>query len=109
MDKFKDFLHNCIDEIKGVTLMLSLMAVLTFVGAFSVFILHISITSDHPTLEELTKSLIPKLFLILIIWLLYNIFFNSNKEGRYWLLLKLYTDFKEMWRFMECDDKRNQT
>ena len=100
MDKIKD---EHIDEIKGIALMGCLITVLTFAGGFSVFILHISITSEHPTLDELTKSIIPKVFLIIIIWLLYKIFLNSNRTGDLWLLPRLYTDLKEIWRYVECD------
>ena len=103
MDKIKDGVCKHIDEIKGIVLMGCLITLLTFAGGFSVFIFHISITSKHPTLDELTKSIIPKVFLIIIIWLLYNIFLNSNRTGDLWLLPRLYTDLKEIWRYVECD------
>ena len=95
--------HQKKDRVKTIVLLFSLMALLTFIGAFTVFILHINISSGHPTLDELTKSLIPKIFLVLIVWLLLNIFFHSNKDGKF---LKLYTDFKEMWSFMDFYDKK---
>ena len=103
--------HDNGDQLKNIRilfLMLSLIALLTFIGAFTVFILHISISSDHPTLDELTKSLIPKIILILIIWLLFHIFLNPKKAGKFWLLPKLYTDsINEMMKWMDDEDKKD--
>ena len=107
INKIKGIVCKHIDELKGIALMGCLITLLTFAGGFSVFILHISITSEHPTLDELTKSIIPKVFLILIIWLLYNIFLNSNRTGELWLLPRLYTDLRELWNYVDYWQETN--
>lgn len=91
-------------------IMISLVMLLLFAGAFSIFILHISISSNHPTLNELLKSVIPKILLVVITVVLLKIFLNPKTVKKYWLLLpKIFMDPMEIWKsFEKAEDKTDK-
>lgn len=91
-------------------IMISLVTLLLFAGAFSIFILHISISSNHPTLNELLKSVIPKILLVVITVVLLKTFLNPKKVKKYWLLLpKIFMDPMEIWKSIEkTEDKKDE-
>ena len=76
-----------------IIFMFSLVMLLIYVHAYSVFILQISIGSDtNETVEELAEFVIPKLFLIVIAWYLPHLFLKPEKT---WWLWWVYSDGKK--------------
>ena len=75
-----------------IVFMFSLVMLLIYAHAYSVFILQISISSGaNETVEEIARVIIPKLFLIVIAWYLPHLFLKPEKT--WWLWWK-YTDGK---------------
>lgn len=75
-----------------IVFMFSLVMLLIYAHAYSVFILQISIgSSTNETVEEIARVVIPKLFLIVIAWYLPHLFLKP--EETWWLWWK-YTDGK---------------
>lgn len=76
-----------------IIFMFSLVMLLIYAHAYSVFILQISIGSDtNETVEELAEFIIPKLFLIVIAWYLPHLFLKPEKT---WWLWWVYIDGKK--------------
>ena len=71
-----------------IILMISLIMLLIYAHAYSVFIFQVNINSSNITLEELTKSIIPKVLLIVIAWFLPKLFLKPEKT---WLMWWKYT------------------
>ena len=59
-------------ERSKIIIMLSIVMLLIYTYTYCLFILHINISNNNETLDVLTKSLIPKIFLIIITWFLYS-------------------------------------
>ena len=75
-----------------IVFMFSLVMLLIYAHAYSVFILQINISSGtNETVEELTKVIVPKLFLIVIAWYLPKLFLKP--EETWWIWWK-YTGTK---------------
>ena len=76
-----------------IIFMFSLVMLLIYAHAYSIFILQISIGSDtNETVEELAEFIIPKLFLIVIAWYLPHLFLKPEKT---WWLWWVYSDGKK--------------
>ena len=102
-------LHKCISRYQDISadtdgknimskiiLMFALVMLLTFTYTYCVFILHVSINNSDQAVVNLIESLIPKAFLILIAWFLYNMIVNLEKTKKFWLLLKMFMNPLEM-------------
>ena len=75
-----------------IVFMFSLVMLVIYAHAYSVFILQINITSGtNETVEELTKVIVLKLFLIVIAWYLPKLFLKP--EETWWIWWK-YTGIK---------------
>lgn len=94
--------------ITNIPLMLSLIMLLIYIYTYCVFILHIIISSSNQTVEELTKLVIPKVLLLMTIWLLYTMLWNPEKGGKYWLLPKILIDPSEIWNRIEATDQTTE-
>lgn len=66
-----------------VTLMFSLVMLLIYIFTYSAFILQTSINSNQLPLYELTKWIIPKLFLLVTAWLSTRLFLTPEKIWKF--------------------------
>ena len=70
---------HCID----VVIMFSLIMLLICAFAYIVFIFQISITINNQTIEDVTQSIVPSVFLIIIAWLLPKLYLDPNTLLKY--------------------------
>ena len=96
-------------ERSKIIIMFSIVMLLIYTYTYCLFILHINISNNNETLDALMKSLIPKIFLIIITWFLYNMLLNPKKKGKHWLLAKMFMDPMEIWKHKEKTGATDQT
>ena len=66
-----------------IAVIFSLTMLLLCAFAYIVFIFQISITINNQTIEDILKSIIPNLFLVMIIWLLPKVYLDRNTILKY--------------------------
>ena len=66
-----------------VAIMFSLIMLLICAFAYIVFIFQISITINNQTIEDVTQSIAPSVFLIIIAWLLPKLYLDPNTLLKY--------------------------
>ena len=89
------FCTACADDtcdINGIFLMLSIPILLIFLCTYCLSILGISISSSNQKVDEITKSLVPKVILIMIAWFIYNVILNSDNRVKFWSLPQIIMD-----------------
>ena len=78
-DRSVDNSSHCID----VVIMFSLIMLLLCAFAYIVFLFQVSITINNQTIEDITQSIIPSVFLIIIAWLLPKLYLDPKTLLKY--------------------------
>ena len=77
-----DFANALVNKY-DIAVIFSMIMLLLCAFAYIVFIFQISITINNQTVEDILKSIIPNLFLMMIIWLLPKVYLDPNTILKY--------------------------
>ena len=66
-----------------IFLMISLVMLLIYIFTYGAFILQTNISSNNQPLDELTKLIIPKLFLLVVVWLSTQLFLTPKNIWKF--------------------------
>ena len=77
-----DFANALVNKY-DIAVIFSMIMLLLCAFAYIAFIFQISITINNQTVEDVLKSVIPNLFLMMIIWLLPKVYLDPNTILKY--------------------------